>query len=61
MSTQPTDLQARALAIVAAGNVRQVAAVPHPVRIERGRAEEPRGDGGDARREGGGVEAGHPT
>lgn len=33
MSTQPTDLQMRALAIVAAGSVCQVAAVPHPVRI----------------------------
>ncbi|MER6632231.1 hypothetical protein ABT301_29125 [Streptomyces sp. NPDC000987] len=33
MSTQPDDLHMRALAIVAAGGVRQVAAVPHPVRI----------------------------
>ncbi|KUN32506.1 hypothetical protein AQJ11_02980 [Streptomyces corchorusii] len=34
MTTEPTDLQLRALAIIAAGDVRQFAAVPHPVFID---------------------------
>lgn len=33
MNTQPNALQARALAIIAGGGVRQAAAVDHPVRI----------------------------